>query len=61
MVIYAFIQVEAGRLYNKMSVRPSSLEVIPAIIEKVWKNTKLATGLQVTVSSFISFEGLFFV
>ncbi|XP_052654977.1 2-hydroxyacyl-CoA lyase 1 isoform X3 [Harpia harpyja] len=29
-----FPQVEAGRLYNKLSVRPSSLEVIPAIIEK---------------------------
>uniref|UniRef100_A0A8B9VU41 2-hydroxyacyl-CoA lyase n=1 Tax=Anas zonorhyncha TaxID=75864 RepID=A0A8B9VU41_9AVES len=29
-----FPQVEAGRLYNKLSVRPSSLEVIPAVIEK---------------------------
>ncbi|KAM9573624.1 2-hydroxyacyl-CoA lyase 1 isoform 2-T2 [Guaruba guarouba] len=26
--------VEAGRLYNKLSVRPSSLEAIPAVIEK---------------------------
>ncbi|NXM72962.1 HACL1 lyase, partial [Serilophus lunatus] len=29
-----FPQVEAARLYNKLSVRPSSLEVIPAVIEK---------------------------
>ncbi|XP_068260759.1 2-hydroxyacyl-CoA lyase 1 isoform X3 [Nyctibius grandis] len=29
-----FPQVEAGRLYNKLSVRPSSLEVIPSVIEK---------------------------
>ncbi|KAF2983383.1 hypothetical protein EK904_000899 [Melospiza melodia maxima] len=29
-----FPQVEAGRLYSKLSVRPSSLEVIPAVIEK---------------------------
>ncbi|XP_058687513.1 2-hydroxyacyl-CoA lyase 1 isoform X1 [Poecile atricapillus] len=29
-----FPQVEAGRLYNKLSVRPSSLEVIPAVVEK---------------------------
>ncbi|NWX98812.1 HACL1 lyase, partial [Nothoprocta ornata] len=29
-----FPQVEAGRLYNKLTVRPSSLEVIPAVIEK---------------------------
>ncbi|XP_025945209.1 2-hydroxyacyl-CoA lyase 1 isoform X3 [Apteryx rowi] len=29
-----FPQVEAGRLYNKLTVRPSSLEVIPAVVEK---------------------------
>lgn len=29
-----FPQVEAARLYNKLSVRPSSLEAIPAVIEK---------------------------
>ncbi|XP_062425262.1 2-hydroxyacyl-CoA lyase 1 isoform X2 [Rhea pennata] len=29
-----FPQVEAGRLYNKLTVRPSSLEIIPAVIEK---------------------------
>lgn len=56
--LFAFIQVEAGRLYNKLSVRPSSLEVIPAVIEKVWKNTKWATEHQVTVSC-LGFEGLF--
>lgn len=29
-----FPQVEAARLYNKLSVRPTSLEAIPAVIEK---------------------------
>ncbi|XP_053119319.1 2-hydroxyacyl-CoA lyase 1 isoform X1 [Hemicordylus capensis] len=34
-----FPQVEACRLYSKFSARPSSLEVIPAVIEKAVRNS----------------------
>ena len=34
-----FPQVEACRLYSKFSARPSTLEVIPSVIEKVTSQT----------------------